>query len=590
MKLKIFLLSLFVLTLASCKQHKKPEISKIELEGHLKYLASPDLKGRYPGSEGGKMAAEYIAQELELAGAKLLNKNGFQHFNVVTGNKTGKNNKLIFNDKKYQFEKDFVPFAFSDSGKYEGELVFAGYGFDIRNKKFHWNSYKETDVKNKWVIILRDSPEIKALKKFTIQSKDDRSKALKARDKGARGVLFVSPATNKKKLTDPTRKKGNAGIPVLHISRETANDLLNNTNHSLEKLEKNILEKKSPNPLMLDGKLLANIDISPNRVTTQNVVGELKAKNSENKPYIIIGGHYDHLGMGGHDTGSRRPDTTAIHYGADDNGSGIAAMIEIAEKLGTKKDSLKANFLFIAFGAEEMGLIGSKYFTSHPTVNLKKVSAMINIDMIGRLRDENSLQVGGVGTSLQAEEILKKINRDFQFTLGMTKEGYGPSDHSSFYSKDVPVFFFSTGPHLDYHTPEDTPDKINYEGLKKVTRYIYSLSNQLSGLDSSLTFQEAGPKNTKDQYKHGEKLKVTLGIMPDFAGIEERGLRADMVIKGKPASRAGMKNGDIITALNGKKIKDIYDYMERLSDINPGQTITVEIIRDNKEKVLMVQL
>jgi hypothetical protein len=215
---------------------------------------------------------------------------------------------------------------------------------------------------------------------------------------------------------------------------------------------------------------------------------------------------------------------------------------------------------------------------------------MINIDMIGRLRDENSLQVGGVGTSLQAEEILKKINRDFQFTLGMTKEGYGPSDHSSFYSKDVPVFFFSTGPHLDYHTPEDTPDKINYEGLKKVTRYIYSLSNQLSGLDSSLTFQEAGPKNTKDQYKHGEKLKVTLGIMPDFAGIEERGLRADMVIKGKPASRAGMKNGDIITALNGKKIKDIYDYMERLSDINPGQTITVEIIRDNKEKVLMVQL
>ncbi len=592
MNIKIKILAIFVLAITSCQQHKRSEITKTELEGHIKYLASPKLKGRFPGTPGGKMAADYIAQELKLAGVNLLNGDGFQYFAVTTGKKTGKNNLLKIEDQTFQINKDFVPFSFSDSGEYKAEIIFAGYGFDIKNEKFQWNSYQNINVEGKWVLIIRDTPGIQGLEQFAIQNKDDRTKALKARDKGAKGVLFVSSGNENKTdpLTNPAKNTGNIGIPVIHIKREAAVQILNRANCSPEMLENKILRKKSPMPFSLEEELIANIDISPKKVQTQNVIGKLLAKEPNNKPYIVIGGHYDHLGMGGPGSGSRVPDTSAIHYGADDNGSGIAAMIEIAEKLSSKRDSLQCNYLFIAFGAEELGLLGSKYYTAHPAIDLKKVSAMINIDMIGRLRDENSLQIGGVGTSVQAEDILQKINQDFRFKLGMTKEGYGPSDHSSFYSKNIPVFFFSTGPHLDYHTPEDGVKKINYEGLQKVSKYIYNLSYKLAKLDSALKFREAGPKKTKEQYKHGEKLKVTLGIMPDFSGVEKRGLRADMVIKGKPASRAGMQDGDIITAINGKKVKDIYDYMERLSDLNPEQTITVEIIRDKNKKVLMIQL
>jgi C-terminal processing protease CtpA/Prc len=181
------------------------------------------------------------------------------------------------------------------------------------------------------------------------------------------------------------------------------------------------------------------------------------------------------------------------------------------------------------------------------------------------------------------------LNASYDFTLGLSPEGYGPSDHSSFYSKDIPVFFFSTGPHLDYHTPEDTPDKINYDGLKLVSDYICDLALHLSKQKKELTFQEAGPK-MEDQQQRRAELKVTLGIMPDFAGVVKKGLQADLVIKGKPAYRAGMKDGDIITAINGKHVGDIYDYMDRLSEIEPGQTITVEILRNGEKRVLMVQL
>jgi hypothetical protein len=438
-------------------------------------------------------------------------------------------------------------------------------------------------------MIIRDLPDIGKNKQFLMSQKSDRSKALLAKEKGAGGVLFVSP-NPEEKLVDPTIREGNLDLPVIHITHKTANIILKENQLTIEEIITFYQNKQKPNSFSIDKPLKANIHITKNEVITYNVLAEIKteAKNQQDD-YVVIGAHYDHLGMGGPESGSRRPDTTAVHYGADDNASGVAAMLEIAEKLNAHKDQLENNYLFIAFGAEEMGLIGSKYFTMHPLINIDQIKTMVNIDMIGRLKDEKELQIGGTGTSKISEKILDSINNTYQFKMGYSPEGYGPSDHSPFYSIHKPVFFFSTGPHLDYHTPSDVPEKINYQGMKEISNYIYDLARVTGEKSRQLVFQEAGSKS-QDQKKHGEKLKVTLGIMPDFAGIEDKGLRADMVIKGKPADRAGMKNGDIITAINGHSVGDIYDYMERLSKLKPGQNITIEIIRNGTKQVLMVQL
>jgi hypothetical protein len=367
--------------------------------------------------------------------------------------------------------------------------------------------------------------------------------------------------------------------------------MLKSKESSVKELRSFYEKEQHPKSFSLDQKLNAEVDRRKDKHQTQNVIAKLPAKSTENQEkYIVVGGHYDHLGYGGQGSGSRRPDTTAIHYGADDNASGIAAMLEIAEKLESIRDSLKKTVVFIGFGAEELGLIGSKYFVNNTDIDPEQIEAMINIDMIGRLRNENSLQISGTGTSKEADSLLKRYNKSYNFKLGLSKEGYGPSDHSSFYSRNIPVFFFSTGPHLDYHTPKDIPSEVNYKGLKKVTEYIYDLTKDMATTDMSLTFQKTGNKPKSEEKVHRKELKVTLGIMPDFAGVEDRGLRADLVVKGEPADRAGMKKGDIITAINGHEIGDIYDYMNRLSKIKPGQTITVEIIRDGETKVLMVQL
>ena len=233
-----------------------------------------------------------------------------------------------------------------------------------------------------------------------------------------------------------------------------------------------------------------------------------------------------------------------------------------------------------------MGLVGSKAFTAKPPVETGNMVAMFNFDMVGRLDStENGLSIGGTKTSKETEGILNEFNTEFE--LAMSPEGIGPSDHASFYLQDIPVFFISTGAHSDYHTPLDDVEFINFKGVKKVVDYSYTVLSEVVNRDSVLTFQEAGPKF---QRSRGGRLKITFGIMPDFAGMEKRGLRIDAVTKGKPADKAGMKKGDIITAIDGKKVGGIHDYMSRLQSLEAGKTVLVDIIRDNKETVLIIQL
>ncbi len=406
---------------------------------------------------------------------------------------------------------------------------------------------------------------------------------------GAAGVIFVSgPRFDANdELLQMDKPEGRLDIPVIQIKREIADKIFSANNTTVKKLETELYQKQSPISFNTHKKIFLQTDIESDPKKTYNIVAELI--NNEDAKYIVIGAHYDHLGFGGLGTGSRNPNVNAIHYGADDNASGVASMLEIAQKLASKKDSLNTNFLFVAFGAEEMGLLGSKHFTNNLPVPDSLISAMINIDMVGRLRDDRSLQIGGIGTSAEGDSIVQRLNSTYNFKLGLSQEGYGPSDHSSFYSKDIPVFFYSTGAHIDYHTPNDTVGAINFKGLVDVSNYIYDLAFNLSINETQLTFREAGPKIPDGDYNRRE-LKVTLGIMPDFSGVEKRGLRADLVIKGKPADKAGMKSGDIIVAIDGLPVGDVYEYMERLNKLKAGQIITVEVIRDDEKKVLIVQL
>jgi hypothetical protein len=263
-------------------------------------------------------------------------------------------------------------------------------------------------------------------------------------------------------------------------------------------------------------------------------------------------------------------------------------MLELAEKFAMTKGSFKRSIICVAFTGEEEGLLGSKHFVDEPGINLSDVNAMINLDMVGRLNEANNLQIFGTGTATGLKDMIFSESDTTLIKLTLFDEGYGPSDHSSFYLRDIPVLFYSTGAHLDYHTPEDTYDKINYDGMVKISNLIYSVARFAASSDSRLQFKESGPK--AESSRPGRRKGVTIGIMPDFAGAVKNGLRADAVDPGKPAALGGMIKGDIITAINGKPVNNIYDYMSRMGQLKQGQTISVEILRKDKKEVLLIQL
>jgi hypothetical protein len=292
--------------------------------------------------------------------------------------------------------------------------------------------------------------------------------------------------------------------------------------------------------------------------------------------------------MGGPESGSRWPDTLAVHNGADDNASGVAGLLELAQRLARSGDPLKRSIVIIAFDGEEMGLLGSKYFINNPLIDPKKIIAMFNFDMIGRLvADSGALVISGTGTAIESEQILKDHSGGLGYELKFSPEGYGASDQSSFYAENIPVFFFTTGAHEDYHTPDDDADRINYIGSKEVLDFAYNVIIDVDNRGQAITFREAGPKERPD---YGRGFKVTLGIMPDFASTENNGLRVDGVRKGGPAEKGGILKGDVIITLNGKQVTNIYDYMNRLKELDRGQVISVDVLRKGVTVVLIIQL
>jgi aminopeptidase YwaD len=571
-----------------------PDITAADLKSHISYLASDDLKGRYTGTPGSKAAAEYIRDQFRDAGLKLLGDDGFQNFEVVVSVKKGPNNSFGIDEKIAAKDGDFTPFPFSKNATVAAQVVFAGYGFEISQDSLLWNDYKGIDVNGKWVMLLRGDPEMEKQESRFVTFGDDRDKVILARDKGAAGVIFVSG--KKFDSNDDLvsmyfdKTQSTAGLPVIHIKRLVANEILSGNKINVDSLESLLISGMKPNSMVLSCTVQATTEVLQEKVVARNVVGLLEGTDPILKDsYIIVGAHYDHLGMGGPGSGSRFLDSMAIHNGADDNASGVAGILELASFLASEKIPLKRSVVFIAFDGEELGILGSKYFTDNPLIDLKKADAMINFDMIGRLKQENpAIMIGGTGTSVESEGILGSLNTG-SIKLNFSPEGYGPSDHAVFYADNIPVFFFSTGAHEDYHTPDDDWDRINFEGEKDVLEIGKQLITMLADKNENLTFQEAGPKQ-QEGGRAGYRFKVTLGIMPDFNTAAGAGLGVGGVTKDKPAYKGGILKGDIITAIDGKQVNDIYDYMNRLKKLQPGQVISVDVLRQEQKIVLIIQL
>ncbi|KJF43741.1 M28 family peptidase [Draconibacterium sediminis] len=587
--MKNFVFAALVIFVAACGPKFDKEITLDDIRENIDYLASDSLKGRKSGEQGDLLAAQYIAGKFEAAGLELLFDNGFQEFNLVTSAEIAEGNQLQVNDTEYEVEKDFLPYAFSANTTVAAEVVFTGFGIEVNRDSLKWNDFDGADVTEKWMLVLQGDPDLDNPNSPYLEFSSERAKALKASDKGAAGIIFVAGTkfSEADELSSLFFDKNSSrfSIPVIQVTRKVANEMLRGTEQTVEKLEAEILEQKAGLNLEVPVTVSVTVNVGLKETTTRNVVAMLPGNDEKLKDeYVVVGAHFDHLGMGGPGSGSRAIDTVAVHNGADDNASGVSAVIQLAEKLAGDKSN-KRCVIFVAFGAEEMGLLGSKTFTMKSPVETDKMVAMFNFDMIGRLKEDNSVSIGGTKTAEETEDLLNDLNPDF--TLAFTGEGIGPSDHASFYLQNIPVIYISTGAHPDYHTPQDDVELINFEGTQKVMSYSAALLDDVVNRAEKLTFQEAG---SKFQRSRGGRFKVTLGVMPDFAGAEKRGMRVDAVSKGKPAYAAGMKKGDIIIAIDGKKVGNIYEYMDRLQNLEAGATISVDILRDEKPTVLIVQL
>lgn len=534
------------LLLGGCASQQKATTdarpSVTSLQGHVQFLASDRLEGRRTGTQGETLAAEYIASAFEKAGLQPKGTEGFfQAFPVSQGKEAGQATALRINESPLTLHTDFFPLSFSGNG-----VVDATASISLLEKGEPW---------------FMDMADL--LRQNQTNPHFDLSGALlkEAREAQGKGAtaLFVYNSSN---ISDGMQFDGKSAetlnIPVVFLTQKTATAFLKDPAASL--------------------KIQGTIALQPSSRTGRNVIGYI---NNGAAATVVIGAHYDHLGYGeDHNSLSREKQ---IHNGADDNASGTAALMELGRLL--KNSRLKANnYLLIAFSGEELGLFGSKYFTQHPTVDLSTINFMINLDMVGRLNDSTrALTVGGYGTSPLWGQLYSRQGKDALYPAGVYRfdsSGTGPSDHTSFYQKNIPVLFYFTGLHTDYHRPSDDADKINYAGQAAIVQHVYSLIQAAGSLPGKVPFT----KTKEGQMGTTARFSVSLGILPDYT-FTGAGVRVDGVPSGRPAEKAGLKAGDVITALGHHTVNSLESYMQALSKFKKGDKTTVRYTRDGKTLV-----
>ncbi len=565
------------------------DISSEEILDHIRFLASDELKGRLAGAPESEAAVKYIVEQFQEAGVLPGNEGDYhQYFDFVNKVSLGDNNRLAVNRHSFKLKQDYIPLGFSSNDTVTSTVVFCGYGFSIKDS-IQWDDYAGVNVTDKWLLLLRGGPEGDNPHSPYEPHLPLRKKVMLARDHGAAGVLFVSPMEkDQEDELIPLRYDqsfAGAGIPVIQVKQTVADSILSNSGKTLKQVQERLENNLQPNSFAVESAdVTAMVELRKQTVKISNAIGVIPGSDPvSKKEFIVLGAHFDHLGLGGPGSGSLQPDTVAVHNGADDNASGVAALLELGEKLASERNRLKRSILLIAFNGEEKGLLGSKYFVKHPTVDLSAIITMINMDMVGRL-SENKLSIGGTGTNPQADSLLNSLNADYNLKIKLSSEGYGPSDHASFYINNIPVLFFFTGIHDDYHHPSDDWDKINAEGEKKVADFIHDVVLKLDQSDTRPQFAQAGPKEPQATRR---RFKVTFGVLPAY-GSQTEGLEIDGTKRDGPAAKAGMLKGDVIIEIEGKEIKNIYDYMYRLAELKKGQTVSVKVRRG--EEVLELHL
>ncbi len=559
------------------------------------YLASDKLAGRAPGSPGLETAGDYLADEFHSIGLQPLPKlhGYFQPFTMTLSSTLGPTTNLLVNDKSLTLGTDFSPLAITSEGPFSGPLVFVG--FSVSQSDYPpYDDYAGMDVAGKVVLAMRQEPRDKDGKsrlagKGLIWSPAAyfNAKAKTAAEHGAAALLLVSPpSSGPEDSVGPffaSAGESSSSIPVMQISRRVADLLLATGNAgSLNDLQKAIDSTGKPKSMILrDVEIAGDVALKRSSAQVRNVVAYLPGSGEHADEFVIVGAHYDHLGLGqlGHTLGL----PGSIYHGADDNASGVAAALEIAAQM-SKAPPPPRSIIFIFFTAEEEGLIGSDWFVNHPPVPLEKIVAMLNMDMVGRLKDENVL-VGGWGTAANFDSIIKSaVAGTPMHTQSFEKGGLGPSDHMTFALKKIPVLLLFTGLHADYHRPTDTADKINYAGIDEVASFARKIVDAMAAMPRQ-TYDASSDGNSTMAFisdRTGQK-QAALGVVPDYAALDSKGgVPISGVGTASPAEIAGLRGGDVITDFAGKPMRNLQDLSDALAEANPGDKVTVKILRDGK--------
>ena len=566
---------------------------------HVKYLASDQMRGRGDGTPELEKAGHYIAKQLHSFGLKPVNGKYYQPFQVTTSAELGNKNQLtVKNGEKsaLKFKDDFIPLNFSGSGHASGQIVFAGYG--ITAPEYNYDDYAGIDVKDKIVMIFRREPQeydeksIFAGKNYTRHSQFD-SKAINAKMHGAKGVIMLTD------LSSTTLEKfgssagpDNAGIPFVMLRADAAAPWVEKDGKTLrgiqEEIDKDLKPRSFPLPASVEAGL--TVDITRKSKTVHNVLGYLPGKTDE---YLVIGAHYDHLGMG--EQFSMAPGLVGTtHPGADDNASGTAGVIELARYF-SHQPKTDRGILFLAFAGEEHGLLGSGYYVNHPLMPIGKAVAMINMDMIGRIRD-GKVYMAGSGTGSTLKKIIEDAVPHSALTFDNSEQaGYGSSDHTSFTAAQVPVLFFFSGLHGDYHKPSDTWDKINATDATKLLAFVAELGGKLLNGGRPQYVRVEPPKMGSHGAGGDSGSGGGSGYGPDFGSIPDfseppKGVRFADIRSGSPADKAGLKAKDILVGFDGKEIQNLYDFTYALRGKKPGDEVEVKILRGDETLAFKVLL
>jgi Tol biopolymer transport system component len=563
------------------------------IETDIRTLAAPNMEGRGLGTKGIGLAASYIEGRLRALGLQpAFGKSYRQPFPVKTGVSLGSGNKL-----EGVVDGDWTPLGFSSAGAFSGPLAFVGYGIDAT--PIGYNDFNGIDVKGKVVLMLRYEP----------QEKDDTSifdgrkpsrwsamryKVLQTRERGAVAVIFTTgPIQDEGKDKVPPLvndgPESPAGIPVVQVKTSVAQRWLKDAGIDLAQFQKDVDVDLKPRSRVLTTRVSGVADVKPQFDNGENVAGVLSGRGALANEVVVLGAHYDHLGYGGE--GSMKPNVHAIHPGADDNASGDAGVMNAAELLSNslKDVTNRRTILFALFSGEERGLAGSGYFVTHSPVPLSRIVAMVNLDMVGALRDDK-ITAFGIDSAAEWKALVDAAGAGTNLKITETGDGYGPSDQTSFYASKVPVLHFFTGAHERYHTPEDVADAVNFAGEARVVKLIASVMAPLARGEVTPAYARStsAPAMQGDSRGYG----AYLGTVPDYSAMDATtgGVLLSDVRGGSPADKAGIKGGDRIVSIGGTRIENLYDMTYALQDHKPGDTVDVIVIRGGTGQTLRATL